>query len=61
MRLKLLPAALAAACLLPVFAQNPSAVLQITREVVKEGHSSIHEKTDTDPARSCESRSSHTT
>ncbi len=48
MRLKLLPAALAAACLLPAFAQNPSAVLQITREVVKEGHSSIHEKTDTD-------------
>jgi len=47
MRLKLLPAALAA-CLLPAFAQNPSAVLQITREVVKEGHSSVHEKTDTD-------------
>lgn len=48
MRLKLLPAALAVACSLPSFAQNPSAVLQITREVVKEGHSSIHEKTDTD-------------
>jgi hypothetical protein len=44
----LLTTALAVTCLLPAFAQDPSAVLAITREVVKEGQSSVHEKTDAD-------------
>jgi hypothetical protein len=53
MRLQLLTIALAAACLIPASAQNanPPAVLQITREVIKEGRSAAHEKVDSDFAR----------
>lgn len=50
MRLQLLTIALPVVCLIPAFAQNanPPAVIQITREVIKEGHATTHEKTDTD-------------
>jgi hypothetical protein len=48
MRLQLLATVLGVACSLPASAQAPSAVLAITREVIKEGHSTVHEKVDTD-------------
>ena len=50
MKLQFLAIALPMACLIPAHAQNaePPGVLQISREVIKEGQASAHEKTDTD-------------
>jgi hypothetical protein len=50
MRLQLLTIAAPVVCLISAFAQNtsPPGVIQITREVIKEGRATAHEKTDID-------------